>query len=180
MLQARPRPRSRTRLHIGFPKGRPRLHPNGAPLVRYITIIDLGQFPHHRHHVTHHADWGGGANEHTLHSKVEPPRHLPKAFYIVAIASDEENKLKRILHHSFALTAYSLLLTAHMLTCSHAYCLQLTCFALTCLQLTAYANASRLQLTAYMLTCLHAFMLSCFNITLTPLYHSISIASSPL
>ena len=78
MLQARPRSRSRTRLHdcdlhIGFPKGRPRLHPNGAPLVRYITIIGLGQFPHHRHHVTHHADWGGGANEHALHPKVEPP-----------------------------------------------------------------------------------------------------------
>ena len=33
-------------------------------LVRYITIIDLRQLPHHRHHVTHNAEWGGGANEH--------------------------------------------------------------------------------------------------------------------
>ena len=160
MLQARPRPRSRTRLHIGFPKGRPRLHPNGAPLVRYITIIDLGQFPHHRHHVTHHADWGGGANEHTLHSKVEPPRHRPKAFYIVAIASDEENKLKRILHHSFALTprAYCLLLT-----CLHAP--MLTAYSLHASRLHAYSLLLTPMLRAYslLLTCSHAYMLSCYH-----------------
>ena len=110
MLRARPRPRSRTRvhdceLHIGFPQWRPRLDPNGAPLGRYMTTIDLRQFPHHRHHVTHHAEWGGGANEHALHPKVEPPRwvgtenglripvncsELIRASY-VAIASVEEN-----------------------------------------------------------------------------------------
>ena len=41
-------------------------------LVRYITIIDLRQLPHHRHHVTHNAEWGGGANENAVHPKVEP------------------------------------------------------------------------------------------------------------
>ena len=29
-----------------------------------MTIVDLKQFAHHRHHVTIHAEWGGGANEH--------------------------------------------------------------------------------------------------------------------
>ena len=29
-----------------------------------MTIIDLRQFAHHRHHVTIHAECGGGANEH--------------------------------------------------------------------------------------------------------------------
>ena len=105
MLQARPRPRSRTRvhdcdLHIGFSKWRPRLHPNGASLVRYITIIDLRQFPHHRHHVTHHAEWGGGANKHALHPKVEPHNcsELIRASY-VAIASVEEYPRPQLVLH---------------------------------------------------------------------------------
>ena len=63
ILRARPRPRSRTRvhdceIHIGFSQWRPRLDPNGAPLGRYMTIIDVRQFAHHRHHVTIHAEWG--------------------------------------------------------------------------------------------------------------------------
>ena len=32
------------------------MDPNGAPLGRYMTIIDVRQFAHHRHHVTIHAE----------------------------------------------------------------------------------------------------------------------------
>ena len=69
MITGSPLPTVQTRvhdceLHVGFSQWRPRLDPNGAPLGRYMTIIDLRQFAHHRHHVTIHAEWGGGANEH--------------------------------------------------------------------------------------------------------------------